>query len=172
MAVGQQAPPLHPELEPLAGLLGTWRGEGAGEYPTITSFGYGEEVRFWHVGKPFLAYVQRTWSLEDGRPLHAESGYWRAKPGGTVEVVLAHPTGIVEVQEGRLDGGRIELRSTTMAGTATAKEVTAGPFDVIAKVEAASLDALGRLIVSRVQAVPGTLRTLTCPRPAPDRSDV
>jgi hypothetical protein len=45
--------------------------------------------------------------------------------------------------------------------------VTAGPFDVIAKVEASNLDALGRLIVSRVQAVPGTLRTLTCPRPDP-----
>jgi hypothetical protein len=118
-------PPLHPEVEPLAGLLGTWRGEGAGEYPTIAPFRYGEEVRFWHVGKPFLAYVQRTWSPEDGRPLHAEAGYWRAKPGGRVEVVLAHPTGIVEVQEGRQDGDRIELRSTTMARTATAKEVTA-----------------------------------------------
>jgi hypothetical protein len=119
------APPLHQDLEALAGLLGTWRGEGAGEYPTIAGFRYGEEVRFWHVGKPFLAYAQRTWSLDDGRPLHAETGYWRAKPGAAVEVVLAHPTGIVEVQEGRLDGGRIELRSTTMAGTGTAKEVTA-----------------------------------------------
>ena len=117
--------PLHPEVEALAGLLGTWRGEGAGEYPTIAAFRYGEEVRFWHVGKPFLAYAQRTWSLDDGRPLHAESGYWRAKPGGRVELVLAHPTGIVEVQEGRLLPGRIELASTTVAGTATAKEVTA-----------------------------------------------
>jgi hypothetical protein len=42
-----------------------------------------------------------------------------------VELVLAHPTGIVEVQEGRLDGTRIELRSTSMAGTATAKRVEA-----------------------------------------------
>jgi hypothetical protein len=123
--MGEQAPPLHPELEPLAGLLGTWRGEGAGEYPTITPFRYGEEVRFWHVGKPFLAYVQRTWALDDGRPLHAETGYWRAKPGDAVELVLAPPTGLVEVQEGHLDGGRIELHSTTMARTATAKEVQA-----------------------------------------------
>jgi hypothetical protein len=121
----QAGPPLHPEVAPLAGLVGTWRGEGAGEYPTISPFRYGEEVRFWHVGKPFLAYAQRTWSLEDGRPLHAESGYWRAKPGGAVEVVLAHPTGIVEVLEGRLDGGRMELASTTVATTSTAKEVTA-----------------------------------------------
>jgi hypothetical protein len=123
--VDPQTPTLHPELEPLAGLLGTWRGEGAGEYPTISPFRYGEEVRFWHAGKPFLAYAQRTWSLDDGRPLHAETGYWRAKPGGTVEVVLAHPTGIVEVQEGRQQGTRIDLHSTTMATTATAKQVTA-----------------------------------------------
>ena len=121
----EPTPPLHPEVAALAGLLGTWRGEGAGEYPTIVSFGYGAEVRFWHTGKPFLAYAQRTWSLDDGRPLHTETGYWRPKPGGVVEVVLSNPNGIVEVLEGRADGGRIELDTTTVATTSTAKEVTA-----------------------------------------------
>jgi hypothetical protein len=117
-------PPLHPDLEPIAFLLGTWRGEGSGHYPSIEPFRYGEEVRFWHVGKPFLAYTQRTWSLDDGRPLHAEAGYWRAQPGGRVELVLAHPTGIAEVQEGRVEGGRIELAASAIARTTSAKEVT------------------------------------------------
>jgi hypothetical protein len=123
--MAETTPRLHPEVAALAGLLGTWRGEGAGEYPTITSFGYGTELRFWHTGKPFLAYAQRTWSLDDGRPLHTETGYWRPKPGGVVEVVLSNPNGIVEVLEGRVDGGRIELDTTTVATTSTAKEVTA-----------------------------------------------
>jgi hypothetical protein len=63
--------------------------------------------------------------LDDGRPLHAEAGYWRPQPDGSVEVVMAHPTGIVEVLEGRLEGGRIDLTSTTVATTSTAVEVTA-----------------------------------------------
>jgi hypothetical protein len=119
-------PALHPEAEPIAFLLGSWAGEGHGEYPTIQPFDYGEEVRFWHVGKPFLAYSQRTWALDDGRPLHGEMGYWRAKPEGRIEIVLAHPTGIVEVQEGLLDSGSgvIDVATSTVALTATAKEVT------------------------------------------------
>ena len=118
-------PPLHPDLAPLAFLLGTWRGEGVGGYSTMESFRYGEEVTFRHNGKPFLAYAQRTWALDDSRPLHAETGYWRPQPEGGVELVLAHPTGVVEIYYGTVAGTRIELATDVVARTRSAKEVNA-----------------------------------------------
>jgi hypothetical protein len=42
-------------------------------------------------------------------------------------------------------------------------EVTAGPYDVIARAESADLDELGRLIVAKIQGAGGVTRTLTCP---------
>jgi DNA-binding Lrp family transcriptional regulator len=41
-------------------------------------------------------------------------------------------------------------------------EDLAGPYDVIANVQAASLDELGRLVVSRIQLLDGVTRTVTC----------
>jgi DNA-binding Lrp family transcriptional regulator len=42
-------------------------------------------------------------------------------------------------------------------------EAVAGPYDVIARAEAVSVDALGKLVVSRIQLIDGVTRTLTCP---------
>jgi hypothetical protein len=120
---------LHPDLQVLAPLLGTWQGRGSGNYPTIEPFDYLEEVTFAHVGKPFLVYGQKTRDATDGKPLHAETGYLRLPRPGHVELVLAHPSGITEIEVGTLtvDGTTIELDMTaTQIGlTPTAKEVTA-----------------------------------------------
>jgi len=122
------APALHDAVASLATLLGSWTGGGRGEYPTIEPFGYREEITFGHVGKPFLAYGQKTRADDDGRPLHAETGYVRLPAPGRIEIVLAHPTGITEVEEGTVDiqdGALvIEVVTTSIARTTTAKEVT------------------------------------------------
>ncbi|WP_033215082.1 Lrp/AsnC ligand binding domain-containing protein [Kitasatospora phosalacinea] len=49
-----------------------------------------------------------------------------------------------------------------IAGVITAEDVT-GPYDVIVRAEAESIDELGRLVVANVQQVEGITRTLTCP---------
>ena len=110
-------------------MLGSWAGRGAGKYPTIQPFEYLEEVVFSHVGKPFLAYAQKTRAAADGKPLHAETGYLRVPRPGHVELVLAHPSGITEIEVGTYsvtgDVIELEMSSTAIGLAPTAKEVTA-----------------------------------------------
>jgi len=117
---------------PLDALVGTWAGAGRGHYPTIEPFAYHEEITFATVPtKPFLAYQQRTRHATENRPLHAEAGYWRwvGAAGRSIEVVLAHPTGIAEILEGELvsrpDGFDLVLHSRSVGLTSTAKDVQA-----------------------------------------------
>ncbi|WP_420440328.1 FABP family protein [Candidatus Poriferisodalis sp.] len=119
---------LHPQCEPLAPLLGTWQGDGTGQYPSIDDFAYIEELTFAHVGKPFVSMIQRTRNSATGEPLHSEAGYIRALPGGELELTLAQPSGVTEIHLGTVrvteDGLVIELRSEEVGMTPTAKEVT------------------------------------------------
>lgn len=90
---------LHPALVPLTPLIGTWRGPATGEYPTITTFTYTDEWQFLDVGKPFLAFIERTWNAE-GSPMHTETGYLRFPAPDVVEIVAALPTGQAELGVG------------------------------------------------------------------------
>jgi len=116
---------VHPAVEPLTFLLGQWRGEGKGKYPTIEPFVYEEEIEFSHTGRPFLFYVQKTWNPADGYPLHSESGYMRPVAEGLIELVLSQPSGITEILAGTVSGTRIELTSTLIGVSPTAKQVSA-----------------------------------------------
>ncbi len=120
----------HADLAPLSFLLGRWEGAGVGGYPTIESFHFGQEISFSHNGKPYLIYVSRTWLLDadgvPGRPLAMETGFWRPRPEGRLEVVLAHPTGIAEIYLGEVSGTKIEMATDIVAVTESAKDVRAG----------------------------------------------
>ena len=87
---------VHPDCYPLAWLIGTWRGKGAGEYPGIEPFQFAQEVTFNHDGRPFLNYFSRSWIINDKneilRPGGSEVGFWRPKENKTLEVVLSHST--------------------------------------------------------------------------------
>ena len=114
---------MHEALKPVAWLLGTWRGQGKGIYPTIADFTYEEELKFWHAGKPVMAYASRTWSPDDGRAMHSEMGYWRPQDAGSLEVVIAHSFGLTEVMHGTHNGQAVSLTSVSFQQTPTAKKV-------------------------------------------------
>jgi DNA-binding Lrp family transcriptional regulator len=51
---------------------------------------------------------------------------------------------------------------SALTGVTRAEDVT-GPYDVIVRAEAPSVDELGQLVLAQVQTVPGITRTVTCP---------
>ena len=121
---------LHPECAKVAWLLGTWRGNGEGDYPTIEKFRFAQELIFTHDGRPFFHYMSRATVLdEQGEKIRdgaIETGFLRPKADGTFEFLLAHNTGFVEIYLGEVEGGKLEMSTDAVVRTATAKEYTAG----------------------------------------------
>ncbi len=132
--------PLPVELAHLSWLIGRWGGIGEGGYPDIDPFRYEQVVEFACDGRPFLEYRSVSWIVDEDnarvRRSATESGYWRPRPNNGVELLLAHPTGFVEVWVGHVEvtgihdarviGARIELTTDAVVRTESAKEVTAG----------------------------------------------
>jgi hypothetical protein len=121
---------LHPDLMPLAWLVGTWRGKGRGEYPNVPGFQFAQEVSFNHDGRAFLNYFSRSWIIDENdeiiRAAASEVGFWRIKEKNVLEVLLAHNTGIAEGWVGLVQGAKIQLAMDQGYSSPTAKIVTAG----------------------------------------------
>lgn len=67
---------------------------------------------------------------------------------------------LIQTEVGKAVSVAEQARKIT--GVLSADDVT-GPYDVIVKTEAPSLDELGKMVVSQIQAVEGITRTFTCP---------
>ena len=73
---------------------------------------------------------------------------------------MVHAYILVQTEVGQAAAVAKEIGA--IPGVVSAEDVT-GPYDVIVRAEADGVDNLGRLVVAKVQGVPGITRTLTCP---------
>ncbi len=121
---------LHPDLNPLAWIVGTWRGKGQGEYPGIEPFTFFHEVTFNHDGRAFLNYYSRSWISNEKneivKPGDDEVGYWFLKDGKIINALLSHSLGVTEGWVGVLDGPRIQLAMDQGYSLPNAPIVTGG----------------------------------------------
>ena len=117
-------------VRPLAWLIGRWEGAGVLGYPTIESAHFGQEIEVTHDGRPFLKWESRAWILDSAtgervRPAAVESGFWRPLPDGEVELLLVHPTGILEMYYGTVEPAKIRLKTDSVMRSPRAKEYNA-----------------------------------------------
>ncbi|TNC26134.1 FABP family protein [Amycolatopsis alkalitolerans] len=111
-------------------LVGVWRGEGEITYSTMEKpVKFAQQLTIAHDGRPFLFHEARAWLLDDEgnviRPAAREVGWWRPQPDDTIELLLAHSSGIMEIFYGKpRNQTSWELGTDAVARTASAKEVS------------------------------------------------
>ena len=74
--------------------------------------------------------------------------------------MTVHAYVLVQTDVGK--ASQVAQQVSAVDGVVVAEAVT-GPYDVIARTEAASMDELGRLVVRDLQQIEGITRTITCP---------
>lgn len=67
---------------------------------------------------------------------------------------------LIQTEVGKSAG--VARQAAGIPGVVSAQDVT-GPYDVIVQAQAASVDELGRMVVSQIQFIEGITRTVTCP---------
>jgi DNA-binding Lrp family transcriptional regulator len=73
---------------------------------------------------------------------------------------MVHAYVLIQTEVGKAAAVAAAVRA--VAGVTEADDVT-GPYDVIVRAEAETVDDLGKLVVAKIQSVEGITRTLTCP---------
>ena len=114
---------IHPNCARLAWLIGTWAGNGHGEYPTIEPLPVrpGADLP---AGRPAVhpLHVSRAWIVDaDGnhvREAAQETGFIRPQEDGTLEVVMTHNLGFVEIWHGEIHPDAAALRDRHRRGRA------------------------------------------------------
>ncbi|MDR0488013.1 MAG: FABP family protein [Propionibacteriaceae bacterium] len=128
---------INPELMGVAWMLGHW--EGTGHSPKIGDGQFAVTVEFTENGGNYLHYIMQAFEVdEEGRPtrsLGMETGFWRPKTDGEIEVVIVHPEGIAEIYIGTIDGAKIELQTDVVARTVTADIPATGGHRLYGNVE-------------------------------------
>lgn len=100
----------------LSFLIGTWRGQGEGGFPSVEDFRYREQMTFTDAGDGVLVYREEAWD-DGGEPVHSETGYLRALDDGTIDFALAYPFGVAEVMEGFVEETKLTLASRSVGVT-------------------------------------------------------
>jgi hypothetical protein len=127
----REGPGLNDACLALLPLVGVWRGEGEVDYPTIEGpYRFAQQVTISHDGRPFLYHEARAWLLDAGgnviRPAARETGWWRPQADDTIELLLCHSSGILELFYGKSRSQTAwELSTDAVVRTTSAKEVTA-----------------------------------------------
>jgi hypothetical protein len=126
----QLAEDLHPDLTPIAWMIGRWEGSGKATYPGTEDFEFGQQIDFAHNGGNWLHYLSQTFEVDDQgmaiRPLEMETGFWRPRRDDSLEVVMCNPAGYAEVWYGSISGAKIELVTDAVVRTVSAVEYAAG----------------------------------------------
>lgn len=97
---------LHPGLLALLPMVGVWRGEGEGHNPhTGEDYHFAQQIVVSHDGQNFLSWESRSWVIDDDanflRPDLRETGFWRITEDDSIEFLLAHAEGWIELFYGR-----------------------------------------------------------------------
>ena len=74
--------------------------------------------------------------------------------------MTVHAYVLIQTDVGK--AAQVAQQVSALDGVVLADGVT-GPYDVIARAEAASMNELGRMVVRDIQQIEGITRTITCP---------